>query len=252
VRPWMRPAASGTLAAPILNNEWARPPRGNALPFRDVSLSQYVRNFSRFFFWQFHDRITQVLGWALGLSVPHHPAAPSTSSDKEEGKVWFVGHFVLSLRTFSRVVIATTVRFSSGRSKAYPFSIPATPKAARPPRASMVGRWGVALASFCFRRPLHRQTESLSLFENRLRRPPKVIGEGFDGFRFGQHNQFAVGLHRPKAAALFCPFDHLRESLIKSFNIKELGLVPLDPAWGMRCKRTGAAPARRWLVLSAL
>jgi hypothetical protein len=112
VRPWMRPAASGTLAAPILNNEWARPPRGNALPFRDVSLSQYIRNFSRFFFWQFHDRITQVLGWALGLSVPHHPAAPSTSSDKEEGKVWFVGHFVLSLRTFSRVVIATTVRFS--------------------------------------------------------------------------------------------------------------------------------------------
>jgi hypothetical protein len=64
-------------------------------PFRDVSLSQYVCDFSRFVFGQFHDRITQVLGWALGVSVPHHPTAPSTSSDKEAGKVWFVGHFAL-------------------------------------------------------------------------------------------------------------------------------------------------------------
>jgi hypothetical protein len=52
------------------------------------------------------------LGWALGLSVPDHPVALGTSSYKEAGKVWFVGHFVLSLRTFSRVVMAMTVRFS--------------------------------------------------------------------------------------------------------------------------------------------
>ena len=91
----MRPAASGTLAAPILNNEWARPPRGNAFPFRDVSLSQYVRNFSRLVFWQFHDRITQVLGRALGLFIRHRPVAPGTPSDKKAGKVWFVGHFAV-------------------------------------------------------------------------------------------------------------------------------------------------------------
>ena len=29
--------------------------------------------------------ITQVLGWALGLSVPYHPAAPSTSPDTVAG-----------------------------------------------------------------------------------------------------------------------------------------------------------------------
>jgi hypothetical protein len=69
--------------------------RAAALPLRNVSLSQYVCNFSRFVFWQIHDRITQVLGWALGLSVPDHPVALGTLSDKEAGKVWFVGHFVI-------------------------------------------------------------------------------------------------------------------------------------------------------------
>jgi hypothetical protein len=91
----MRPSAPGTSPAPILNNEWARPPRGGGHPFRNVSLSQYVCNFSRFVFWQIHDRITQVLGWALGLSVPDHPVALGTPSDKEAGGVRFVGHFVI-------------------------------------------------------------------------------------------------------------------------------------------------------------
>jgi hypothetical protein len=87
-------APAGTSPAPTLNNEWA-PPRGGGHPFRDVSLSQYVCNFSRFVFWQFHDGITQVLGWTLGVSVPDHPVAPGASSDKEAGKMGFVGHFAL-------------------------------------------------------------------------------------------------------------------------------------------------------------
>jgi hypothetical protein len=94
---------------PTLNNEWARPPRGGGHPFRDVSLSQYVCNFSRFVFWQFHDRITQVLGWALGVSVPHHPAAPSASSNKKAGKMGFVSHFPFAFGRSTR-----TSRNSSG------------------------------------------------------------------------------------------------------------------------------------------
>jgi hypothetical protein len=42
----------------------------------------------------------------------HHPAARGASSNKEAGKMGFVSHFVLPLRTFSRVVMAMMVRFS--------------------------------------------------------------------------------------------------------------------------------------------
>ena len=106
---WGLPMDAST---PTLNNEWAPPPRGGGSPFRNVSLSQNVCNFSRFVFWQFHDRITQVLGRALGMSVPDHPVAPATRLTRKRGRYWFVGHFVLPLRTFSRVRMAPSVRFS--------------------------------------------------------------------------------------------------------------------------------------------
>jgi hypothetical protein len=45
----------------------------------------------------------------------------------------------LFLRTIRRMVMAATVRFSFRAIKGLSILIPATPKAAHPPRASMVG-----------------------------------------------------------------------------------------------------------------
>jgi hypothetical protein len=144
--PGCVPAAPGG----TLNNEWTRPPRGGGHPLRDVSLSQYVCNFSRFVFWQIHDRITQVLGWALGLSVPDHPVALGTPSDKEAGKMGFVGHFVLSLRTTRRVVMAPTVRFSFRAIKALSIFDSSNAKSCAS-SAGVHGRlWAGVLASFPF------------------------------------------------------------------------------------------------------
>jgi hypothetical protein len=47
---------------------------GRRSPFRDVLLASTSVISRAFVFWQFHDRITQVLDWAFSLSVPHHPA----------------------------------------------------------------------------------------------------------------------------------------------------------------------------------
>jgi hypothetical protein len=110
--PVVRSLVGRYFASPTSINAAPLPRGGEGLAFRNGSLSQHVGNFSRFVFWQFHDRIPQVFGWTLGVSVPHHPIAPGASSDKEAGKMWFVGHFVLPLRTIRRAVIAMTVRFS--------------------------------------------------------------------------------------------------------------------------------------------
>jgi len=75
-------AAPSTSPAPTLNNEWAPPPRGGGHPFRDVSLSQYVCDFSRFVFGQFHDRITQVLGRTLSETFRWFIGASSTLSSR--------------------------------------------------------------------------------------------------------------------------------------------------------------------------
>src|ERR1700677_806904 len=62
------------------------------------------------------------------------PSVPSWPSETSVARLW--------LRRSVSV---------SGRSKACPFSIPVTPKVARPPPASMVGRWGAGLSSFLLR-----------------------------------------------------------------------------------------------------
>jgi hypothetical protein len=54
---------------------------------------QFVRYCPRFFFGEIYGQITKVCCWAFHVSVPDHPAAPSTSSDEEAGKVWLVSHF---------------------------------------------------------------------------------------------------------------------------------------------------------------
>jgi hypothetical protein len=62
-------------------------PNGKTLPLRNIFFSQLVCDFPRLLFCQSHDRITQVLSGPLGVSVPHHPVAPSIKSDKEAGKI---------------------------------------------------------------------------------------------------------------------------------------------------------------------